>query len=434
MFGVHIDDRPHFSKAKISNTIILYLLYIGFIIGDMLTIWNPEYKGTFYLFGIPNRDITLIIILIFFFLNQKMIFSLVSKKIIYFYLILLIYFTLQGIVLNGFSGWTRGDLRLHLWFLGGICFGAVLIRTGQIKKNLAIIVVLTSILIIASLLFGTEYQAVKETQISEYGRVSEMGIYVFSCLLYVPLILLFYVKNDVLKDNALILFAIGSILFTGVLMANARSMGIILIVIVSLYILSFSVSNNGDVIDKFNLKKYLLLITIICLIGTLLFMSLLSIDLRLERMLKLSPTELSEENRYLEAFMFYEQGINDGTLILGRGFGGTIISPISYWEETGVIHIGILNFWMKMGLVPFIIISFYVFLVVPFMFIKYLIKSNSYPSHIKTGNIIMISCIIPWIMSLAMSGGYEPFDSFPLGLAFLMRGDITKNGLVRIMK
>jgi len=411
----------------------LYLTYLGFIIGDILTIWNPEYNNTFYLFGVPVRDIALIFMLLFFFINQKMIFSLISKKVLCLYIIVISYFTLYGIIMNGQWGWLRSDLRFFLWFLGGICFGSVLIKTGQIRKNLQIIVGLTAILMLVAALSGEAFQMSRDTQIAELGRISEVGIYNFGGLLYVPLILLFYMKKDSWRTQIIPILSIGVIFFTGVFLANTRSIGIILVVILLLYILSYGVKNHGVIIDRIKLKKYLCFAIIIGLISVFSFLYILSINLRLERMLNVSITAISDELRYLEAILFYEQGIQDNTLIFGKGLGGTIISPISDWDETGCMHIGILNFWMKMGLVPFIIIAVYLFIGLPIYYIMNLIKSTSRLSYIKTANLIAISSIFPWIVSLAISGGFAPQDSLYVGVAYLIRGEIAKNGLRRFL-
>jgi hypothetical protein len=418
--------------SKTSHTFLLYSIYLAFVIGDILTIWNPEYKGTFYLLDMPIRDIALIVMLIYFFINWKMIFRLVSKKFIFLYVAIIICFTLQGIIISGFSGWTRADLRFFLWFLGGISFGSVLIRTGEIRGHLIIIAGLTAGLVLAAALFGEEFQLARSTLITEYGRVSEPGIYTFGVLLYPPLILLFNMRDDSWQSHIISVLCIGILCFTGVYLANARSIGIIFVVILFLYVLSFGMQNNGIIINRIRMGKYLCIAMVVGIIGAYLFTYALSIDTRLERVLNVSATALGTDTRYIEAISFYEQGINDDTIVFGKGLGGTIISPTFDWDETGAIHIGMLNFWMKMGLIPFILISIYIFIILPILYFISLIKRASF-SNYRTANLIVIPALFPWIMNLAISGGFTPPDSIFVGVACVIYGEISINGLRRIL-
>lgn len=422
-----------YSLNRIGYTFILYSIYFGFVLGDILTIWNSEYKGTYHLFGVPIKDIVLILVLIFFFIDRKMIFTRISKKVICLYIVIIIYYTLQGIIVNGFSGATRVDLRYFLWFLGGISFGSVLVRTGEIRRNLEIITVVTAILMLAAALFGDKFQSAVNFQIIDYGRISEMGIYVFAGLLYTPLILCFNLKSGSWQNHAVPLLGISILIFAGVFLANARSMAIILTVILLLYILSFGIQSNGIVINRIKTGKYLCFAFVVGIIGALLFVYALSVDVRLERILNISAEAIGKESRYLEAILFYEQGITDDTLVFGKGFGGTVISPISGWDETAVMHIGILNVWMKMGLGPFILISIYIFIVLPSVYVINLIKRTSFYNYTRTANLIIIPSLFPWIMNLAMSGGYSPQDSIFVGVAYMIYREIRINGLRRIL-
>ena len=81
-----------------------------------------ELRSRFYIYGVPSRDIVLLVMLGTFVLNLKGILSLIKKYKIFLFLFIVCFFTLQGILINGFSSIPiiRGDMRPLLWFLGGI--------------------------------------------------------------------------------------------------------------------------------------------------------------------------------------------------------------------------------------------------------------------------------------------------------------------------
>jgi len=422
-----------YSLNRVGYTFILYSIYFGFVLGDILTIWNPEYYGTFYFFGVPVRDIVLILVLLFFLIDRKMIFSLASRRFIFLYLLILIYYTFQGIMMSGFSGWTRADLRYFLWFLGGICFGTLIIRTGEIKKNLERITVLTALFMLTAALLGGEFRSAISLRIVDYGRILESGVYNFGGLLYVPLILSFTMKNGSRNNQIVPLAGICILFLIGVILTNTRSMGIILVVVLLLYILSFGIENNGVVIEKVKAGKQLLFAVAAGIVVAFLFVYALSIDARLERMLNISGIVISEELRYLEAVSFYGQGITDNTLFFGKGLGGTVVSPVSDWDATGVMHIGILNFWMKMGLAPFIMVSVYLFIILPCKYIAELVQRASVYDYAKTADLVVLPSLFPWIMNLAMSGGFAPQDSIFVGVAYVIHREISIHGLRRIL-
>lgn len=396
-----------------------------------------ELRSRFYIYGIPSRDIVLLVMLGIFVLNLKGISSLIKKDKIFLFLFVVYFFTLQGILINGFSSIPiiRADMRSLLWFLGGISFCFVLIKTGKVKANLQTLVGLTTFLLVISVFKSAALENAIPFAFANSRRLAESNVYIFSGVLLVPLILLFNIKDNASRYQILPIFGIVAVLYSGVILSASRSMLVITGIILIFYCLSFSLKNNGIFINRIQQRKGIFWVLALAGIGTCLFIWLISKGgIRLERLTNIGLASFFDNIRYAEITSFFEQVSNSMSIIFGQGLGGIIASPIYPLKGTGTMHIGIFNFWMKMGIVPFILVVLFLFIRIPYLYLRTLRKPSIISSYRRTANLVVLPSLFPWIASLAMSGGFSEVSFLFAGFAYLMYGEICKNGLARVLK
>lgn len=416
---------------------LFWLTYIGFNIETILSIGkDPLLFERFYISGIPSRDIVLILMLGAFAVNQNKIFSTIKRNNIHLFILVICFFTFQGLFINGFSSipLIRADLRSLLWFLGGISFCFILFKTGNVKLNLQIIVGLTTVLLIFSSFGSQEWQNARVIGITNSTRISHPSIFYFMAFLFTPLILLFSSDNHSLISRILSIFAIGAIVFSGVYFAVCRSILILSLILFVLYFLSLGLKNDGILINKIKIRKGLLLVLLLLSIGSYLLIFILFKESRLRHLSELSFVSITSDSRYSEIIALFKQYSNSIFIVIGNGLGGTLDSPTFQYDSVGGLHIAIFNFWLKMGIIPFISIAIFLFIIIPYQYIKTLCRPAIYPPFKRTANLVILPTLFPWIASLAMSGGFDEVNFLFAGCVYYMYSEVCQNGLENILK
>jgi hypothetical protein len=208
-------------------------------------------------------------------------------------------------------------------------------------------------------------------------------------------------------------------------------MGITTAMILILYSISFGLNNILK--NRINALRIICIAVIMFIIMAYLLIRFSYVEPRLERLFDISATSVSNDLRYFEGIQFIDQSLENNSIIFGQGLGGTINSLLNTEASTVYLHIGILNFWMKMGIIPFVLVSVLLFLRIPYLYVKSLGSGNAFSITKRTANLIVLPSIFPWIIGLAMSGGFEESSFLSAGFAYLMYGEICKNGLKRIL-
>ena len=387
-----------------------------------------------YVFGIPFADLALALMLLTFFVNITLITTYVSNKILIIVGISIFFFLIQGIIINGTSNFSifNNDIRCFLWFYGGIAFAYELVSTEKIIRNLKIIVSIITVLIIIAFFKCPEYSEFKGSL--GVDRITHPSIFTFCGWLFVPLILLFNITPPKISKKIIPLFGtISFIVFVAILSAT-RSITIISIVFLILFVISlkFRIRDSYLFLEKSNYKVTLPLFLFIAAIVFYYFYSTAANESRILEIFNLQI--LLKDSRVMELTSFFEQS-NLQQLILGRGFGGRFNSVIYNGELTDTLHIGILNFLMKMGFIPFLFVCYLLLISIP---IKYLssFKAITYKksSYYHTVNVSILPALFPWILSLLLSGGYSDVSFLFVGFVLFIYGIVKTHGINSIIK
>ena len=398
---------------------------------------DPIYIQRVYLLGMPASDYALMLMLITFMVNIKKITAFINKKILVLFGILFFYFLFQGVIINGATNFSiyNSDIRTLLWFYGGIAFAYALIKTDRIIQILKIIVIVSTILIVISSIYSIGYSEYMQGLTNDNERIGHPNIYILGAWIFLPIILLFNITPPKLSEKLIPLTSIILYFYFVAILSGTRSSTIICFAVFMLFTISLKIRTNNSTINIVKVKQGYKLFILILLFLTIIYSMFYLGEYRLGRFLTIFDSKaLASDSRAFEFLSFFTQS-NLQQLIFGRGLGGSISSPTYNGELTPTIHIGIMNFWMKMGILPFLLVSYILFIKIP---IKYLRSFNSIKSnkgnYYQTANIVILSTLFPWIISLLISGGYGEINFLFVGFSMYFYGMVKTYGIHSILK
>jgi hypothetical protein len=422
-------------KKKILNVydLLLCITYFLLILDPAFSVGvDPIDISKVYILGIPASDLALFLMLITFLSNLNTITKFVSKRILLLGVILIIYFLLQGMIINGISNISiyNLDIRIFLWFFGGIAFANVLINTGRIIQYMKVILVVSTALIVISSIYSTGYSEYVNGLADENERIGHPNIYILGAWIFSPTVLLFNITPPKLFNKVVPLVSTFFYLYFVAVLSGTRSSAITCFAILVLFAISLKIKSYNSTISIEKLKQRSKIYILITFVFILVYSAFYLDAYRITRMLTIFDSKsIAGDPRAFELLSFFVQS-NFQQLIIGRGLGGSISSPIYNGEFTSTLHIGIMNFWMKLGFVPFLMVVYFLFIRVPIKYIKsYIVIKRKITNNYHTANVIVLSTLFPWLISLLISGGFGEINFLFSGFTLYTYGMVKTNGI-----
>jgi hypothetical protein len=118
-------------------------------------------------------------------------------------------------------------------------------------------------------------------------------------------------------------------------------------------------------------------------------------------------------------------------LVIGRGVGGSVRSSIYGGEQTQTMHVGIMNVWLKFGVISFVVTAVVLLGVVPAKYFrsrKRVRESVGGRSYEDVANVIVLPALFPWIVLLVLSGGFDEASFMLLGATIFLYGVVRRLG------
>jgi hypothetical protein len=419
-----------FAMTKGSASVLLYIIAAGYVADDIAVIGvvpDPDALRV-SLFGVPVRDMALLLALCCLAVRHRQMLRTVPGRWLFLIIVCFLAGLVQGISSRGMSRDLNYDIRVFLWLFGGIGFALVMERTRQMKLHLTLLLLLSTILMACASLFSPSHQEVVLTG----GRVTHPSLFAFGGLLLVPLILVTNVSGSRLRDKLIPVCCLAAFFAFGAFLSDTRSF--LIIGLVSLLILLASLRfrfKNGAVTIGSTTRVAKVVVFSVALMMVVSIPSMLT-PLRAARFATLlDPKLLLANERVLELIEFYSSS-DSKQLLIGRGVGGALNSPIFGGELTGSMHIGIVNVWMKFGLLPFAIAAGFFLLVVPIRYVRSfrnLQDSTIRATSSDTANVVVLPSLFPWIVGMLISGGYSEGNLWSAGFVFYVYCDVKRFGL-----
>jgi len=98
------------------------------------------------------------------------------------------------------------------------------------------------------------------------------------------------------------------------------------------------------------------------------------------------------------------------------------------------MHIGIMNFWMKLGFFPFLIVFIFLFCKIPLLYIRSYRRFNkNISTKPNAANMLILPSIFPWLLALLISGGFSEINFLMAGFVLYLYGAVKNIGISSIL-
>lgn len=431
------------SFIKLAATSIFYVSLFLLTFSDFLNAQFDIEQRSAVKVGVASGTSLTFVILVgsAFFIDREFRRLLLGKTGI-FYGAVVIFYTWMGWQLFGNSiDWIRMDLSICLWLIGGLAMFRILANSYRPKIQLTSLISVSTVFIYYSILLQAErMNALANAGVTE--RITDWNTWAYSSLL-LPLTGIalgvlcrqgWFWTISILGLVAIHLYSLGFIGAT-----RSVTLSLLTVVIFSAFGLSYHIS-NGALTTKSSLKQPKRLIYLLLLIGIFLvvavffinfeqlFADLFQNSLIFERLFNPDhSTERSSQLRIEEAIEGIQVFQDEIEFLFGKGLGATFFSVLGY--EINAFHIGILTFLLKGGLIMFGFVVFILYVKLPLLFIKSIVKPHRLDYLKRTALLTVLPGVFGWAVLLLLSGGYSQFNSLGIGFAFGAYSHIRKHGL-----
>lgn len=307
------------------------------------------------------------------------------------------------------------DVRIWLWVVGGAAFFRVLAAKNCTLGGLCA----TAILLGLMMHLGATHPMDVYQSALGLERNYDSHVFNYSLLLsiIIPLLLILGASRSWLwveVGGFLILL----IMYDGVILGATRSIGIsvgvlIVFTIASLWKLSLVLSNNVAARRRTRLAAMGMLFTFVLLVLISRDWIMPARSAMAER-LNSVESENSNQARIQEA-KYMIRSFSREEWLLGRGFGGQT-QGVSNLYMAYYLHIGILTFLLKGGLVLLSIVFAIFYVVLPWRYATAFRKNAGTITSHDMGILFIMPGLAAWLAMLSISGGYSIYAAFGIGV------------------
>ena len=321
-----------------------------------------------------------------------------------------------------------GDIVVLVWPLGGVALFRLMLKSKRPTLHLfAFICLFTAVMNYSQIV-------TLETQISEIlssGRVINKAVYACSGLLLVPTAIavgILFRKGVVYVTLLLAMVAIH--FYNIVLLTATRSSAITLLVLMlfSSVGLSYKIKNGTLTTKQSFLSILIAMLGVVCsvlivltLIGNLFDNSTSLISDR-------GADDYTTVLRMLELADALDK-LNAVEWIFGGGLGYAFYSIVENVGMVGALHIGIFTFLLKGGLIIFIPIAIFLYLILPTLFGIAWLNPRALDCNTRSATLIVLPGVFSLLVLLTLSGGFSTFTFLGAGFALGAFLEIQEEGL-----
>ena len=345
------------------------------------------------------------------------------------------FYTMLGLVLGNAPGWIRSDFTVWGSLLAGIAVFRLMVLSKMPRAHL----VLIGLMMAAILYLGarTTQSLVSNEAYLQNERVWDFTIFHY-CDILLPLIgllaALVAFKNVHYFLATLVIVA--AYFYCGVIVGATRTLAVSLMIVLFLSAFSMPFRRDNQLIYA-SLRPSGLFLMGCCLFGaalvvlTSLGMAFTGSSVIAERLA--GGGSVQDYNSILERFEELADALDQlgfTKLLVGGGIGWVFDSFFGY--ESYWLHLGTFTFLLKFGVLPFLAIVAFLYLLLPLKFLLALARPRSMNPCLRTGLLVAVPGVLGWLFTLTVSGGYTPHSWLTLGITLGIFLEIRRNGLVNI--
>jgi hypothetical protein len=408
--------------GKVSSTIGFYLTLFLILINDYLNAGVDAEKRIAMFQGISL--LTLACSVGFAFILDSVFRKILLGKIGIFYFLFLSLYTLMGwYIFNNDFVFIRSDIQAFSGLFIGLAIFRLIVKSYCPKLQLLAFIIFPTWL----LLYSTT-QTIIARRLEVAGIEQRVVTFLdarYSSLLEIPSSIALAILSRISFIWAMPIW--GAIFCRAYLLGflNAKRtilLSILVLVVLSLMVLSYKASNgflnnSSSVFSSRNFK--ILLMALFILVVFIFFNDFNTAEVFQDTLLykRFYQTESGDRSSELriEEVISGIQSLQDIEFLVGRGIGANYWTPVRS-EMTNHFHIGIFNFLLKGGLILFSVVSYFLFVYFPYLFIKAASEPKSFDPKKRTALLSVLPGLFAWIIVFLTTG--HAYPQFYIGLGF----------------
>ncbi len=384
-------------------------------------------------FGLPTPDIAFVLILGFAFGTDAEFRRALSSKTGLVFFGFLAGYSFLGILLGNEFGWLREELRIWMWGVAGFAaFHLIMKAARPCAHILALCLIAGAVLYLSAR--GAQGGVSNDAYLSN-DRIWNIGVFNYSDMMIVLLGLVFSLcalRNVFYFGGAMA--AVCLFFYSTVMLSATRSLSLALLVVCAFAVPSLMFKRNRDVITLRLGGSAIWVAGLVCVAGVLVAATFFGLAFA-------NSTVLADrwKSNDIDSGMdrFVELGdalrhLGPVKTVLGGGLGYSFDSTFEYTAIS--LHIGIFVFLLKFGLLPFLAVTAFLYLFLPYKYIQALVRPLSLDPRMRTALLVTLPGILGWALILAMSGGYDHYFSIGIGLSVGVFNEIRARGLREICR
>ena len=343
-------------------------------------------------------------------------------------------FSILGVLMGNAINWLRADLRVWMWLYGGLALFRILMNLRRPGWHLLGICLIAGLILCLSAHAGRDQMNIAQSLNNE--RVWDVNVFNFSGMM-LPLLGLVFgaatTRNLLCFLGTLLAFAL--FFYGGVIVGATRSLAIALAVVCASASLGLLFQRSKTQITS-RLSPRAAWVGLLMLCGALavaatLFGAAFSSSTVLSDRLSGDADVRSGLDRIVELEDALQQ-LGPVKTVLGGGLGYTFQSIFDYTAIS--THLTLFTILLKFGVVPFLLITAYLYLYLPGKFAQALLRPASMPPSLRTALLVTLPGVFAWLTIFAMSGGYDTYYSIGLGMSLGVFLEIKAHGLANLCR
>lgn len=396
--------------------LVFLAVLVGFHADDLLGIGSPSgvTAGRIYVIGnIPLRDVTLVACALMAIVLWERIIAVVRMRFLLPVMCALAVYSFVGVAAHNSMADMRGDFRVLGWFFGGMVLGELYLSVQQ-KIGL-----LGSVLIGGLALMVVAFSQTGSAAATDQVRLTHPTIFMLSGSVLPMLALLIEESRKNRAVTVLFLVGIEICAYIMVVRGLTRSSLLVLLCLVACWVLSWSMGH---------VREWGVLLIIAVGLGIVIAaaeptgLREAATESPYQRLMENPFDESNAESRLEEIREFFQQA-SWQRLVLGSGIGGGLYSVIVGGEMTAGMHVGLFNFWLKFGIIPFAALAVMLYVYLPLRYWRAVIGSGGGDREELAVERSVLPIFLVWATTLAVSGGFSEVNLLWAGLAFYVYRD-----------
>lgn len=405
-----------------------FVLQATFVLFFVELFSNIRGYGPIRFAGFQPQDAALMLCVGYLSIVDRDFWEKITSKLSLYYLGAIALYAFVGFAYGNSVGWIRTDVRFFMWVYGGYAFVCLWWQTARPLLHLHIMQAALLMLLYFSAIQAHNNHFSNATFVEGRDRLYGLNLFVVGAAM-LPFLGIHYTIFAPRSRLALLSAAVVSAVYIYYVLYLSATRNLLLsyLMLSAACLPIFIYRLRGGFFDRAIVAPRIVLL-VISVLGLSVFVAS-----RFDSLLIFERFEggdlmrdHSARGRVVELERVLERFDNQ-KLITGGGLGTTFRPTGSY--EANFLHFGIAGVVLKVGLPVGIVLTLFLFGFIPLLLLTAFLWPSAFTPEYRTAIYAAFPLLFPWLVQLAISGGFMPLHSLGVGMALGVAQNIIWGGL-----